>query len=109
MELNFLDENGLAIVWSLIKKMVNELDEKTLKSIVSNENGVYIGTKEKYETDNTAGLIPVGTIVIITDDEEETDDITTAVLGTAKLGYMILGSGSGSAVLGKAILGSMII
>lgn len=53
---------------------------------------LFIGTTAEYEAANTAGTIPVGTIVIITDDGDSSDDITTAVLGTAKLGYMILGN-----------------
>lgn len=69
----------------------------TARYLGNNSPYLFIGTTAEYEAANTAGTIPVGTIVIITDDDDNSsDDITTAVLGTAKLGYMILGSGSGS-------------
>lgn len=45
----------------------------------------FMGTQEEYNTAYNAGNIPNGCIVIITNDE------TTAKLGTAILGKMILG------------------
>ena len=64
----------------------------TARYLGNNSPYLFIGTTAEYEAANTAGTIPVGTIVIITDDGDSSDDITTAVLGTAKLGYMILGN-----------------
>ena len=49
-------------------------------------DGVFIGTQTAYEEAYSAGLIPVGCIVII--DEAS----TTAVLGKAILGKMVLGT-----------------
>lgn len=69
MAKKYIDEAGLATLWTLIKNLVGDLDDKTLKIIGSNTNGVFIGTTAEYEAANTAGEIPVGTIVIITDDE----------------------------------------
>lgn len=37
-------------------------------------NPVFVGTKVEYETADAAGLVPVGAIVIITDDETTTTD-----------------------------------
>ena len=49
-------------------------------------DGVFIGTMTAYEEAYAAGLIPVGCIVIIDDTS------TTAVLGKAVLGQMVLGT-----------------
>lgn len=53
----------------------------------------FVGTMEEYDVANSAGQIPSGILVIITDEEEEipNSSVTTAVLGTAILGSMILG------------------
>lgn len=69
MAKKYIDEAGLATLWTLIKNLVGDLDDKTLKIIGSNTNGVFIGTTAEYDAANAAGEIPVGTIVIITDDE----------------------------------------
>ena len=69
MAKKFIDEAGLATLWTLVKNLVGDLDEKTLKSVGSNTHGVFIGTTAEYEAADTAGEIPVGTVVIITDDE----------------------------------------
>lgn len=85
----YLTDSGLSTLWALIKNLVNNLDEKTVKSLSELGNGIFVGTNSEYEAANAAGNIPVGTIVIITDDLTNNSS-TTAVLGTAKLGYMIL-------------------
>ena len=53
----------------------------------------FVGTREEYDIANFAGQIPSGALVLITDEEEEipNSSVTTAVLGTATLGSMILG------------------
>lgn len=48
---------------------------------------LFMGTKEQYDAAFAAGLIANGSLVIITDGNTE----TTAKLGLAKLGQMILG------------------
>lgn len=54
-------------------------------------NPIWSGTCAEYQLADAAGLIPVGTIVCLTDDEEVNNNATTAMLGTAILGTMILG------------------
>ena len=56
----------------------------------------FIGTRAEYTAAYAAGHIPVGTIVIITDEPDEDDEqansgATSSILGTGVLGYMILG------------------
>ena len=84
----------------------NERANQALQETASNKTGIdrlttafnnfiitFVGTREEYEAANTAGQIPSGILVIITDEEEEipNSSATTAVLGTATLGSMILG------------------
>ena len=80
----YLGEVGLAELWKLMLAYV--------------DNKIFIGTREEYET--TLDSIPVGAMVIITDesdvieppvDEEGTTQSTIAILGIAKLGDIILG------------------
>lgn len=54
-------------------------------------SGLFQGTQEEYNVAYKAGRIPNGTIVIIVDDTPETGGDTTAVLGVAVLGKMVLG------------------
>lgn len=61
-------------------------------------NPVFVGTDAEYKAADAAGLVPIGTIVIITDDENGTssDDPTNSggtspKLGEGILGLMILG------------------
>lgn len=51
---------------------------------------VFVGTMEQYNEVRAAGKIPTGAIVIII-DEHELSNSTTAILGRAILGKMILG------------------
>ena len=84
----------------------NTRANQALQETINNKTGIdnlttafnnfiitFVGTREEYETANTAGQIPSGILVIITDEEEEipNSSATTAVLGTATLGSMILG------------------
>ena len=77
MAKQYLDIDGLALYDSLIKAFV--------------DSKIFIGTYAEYETANANGDIPVNTLVIITDDQSSTGGSTTAVLGQAILGQMILG------------------
>ena len=55
-------------------------------------NTAFIGTREAYTAAYAAGHIPVGTIVIITDEDDEDDSgITSSTLGQGVLGHLILG------------------
>lgn len=61
------------------------------------QNMLFIGTKQEYETAWTNNEIAVGALVIITDDTDEeiitppVSGATTAKLGSAVLGQMVLG------------------
>ncbi len=62
----------------------------------SNFTKIYVGTLAEYEVANAKKLIPIGAIVIITDDDDEVNtDIMAGIakLGHAKLGELILGKG----------------
>lgn len=86
----YLGEAGLAELWALI---MDQFDKR-----------VFVGTKSEYEA--ISNEIPVGAIVIITDesdvelppveDEPEIEEpeiaVTAAILGSALLNTMILGS-----------------
>lgn len=52
---------------------------------------LFMGTKEQYDAAFDAGLIANGSFVVIIDDENAETAATTAKLGLAKLGQMILG------------------
>ncbi len=57
-------------------------------------NPVFVGTTEEYNTANAAGLVPIGTIVILTDDEDNSTTNSggsSPILGQGVLGLMILG------------------
>ena len=55
-------------------------------------NTAFIGTREAYTAAYAAGHIPVGTIVIITDEDDEDDSgIISSTLGQGVLGHLILG------------------
>ena len=80
----YLGEVGLTELWNLMTAYV--------------DGKIFIGTKAEYEI--AASTIPVGSMVIITDEsdvvippvvEKPSNDSTIAILGTAVLGQMILG------------------
>lgn len=80
----YLGEVGLAELWKLMLAHV--------------DNKIFIGTRKEYES--AIDSIPVGAMVIITDesdvieppvDEEGITKSTIAILGIAKLGDVILG------------------
>lgn len=50
---------------------------------------VFVGSRSQYNTARTNGEVPIGTIVVITDFD--VDQKTSAVLGQAILGWLILG------------------
>ena len=63
---------------------------------------IFVGTYEEYNAANAAGNIPIGCVVILTDDSSgngsggsgdssDTTSPTNAVLGYAVLGQMVLG------------------
>lgn len=65
----------------------------------SSFNTTFVGTKAEYEAAYAEGKIPVGTIVVITDEEDDETvgddvpggDITSSILGVGVLGHLILG------------------
>ena len=104
IEKKFLDYEGLKYLWSKINmndypnneflmEVIEAIDEtKADKEYVDSK--IFIGTKLEYNAAYAAGNIAVGTLVCITDDNEDDGEMsfsTTAALGTALLGSMILG------------------
>ncbi len=76
----YLGEIGLTELWNLMEAYV--------------DGKMWIGTREEYEA--AANTIKIGTMVIITDESDVIEpeveiSSTTAILGTALLGSMILG------------------
>jgi hypothetical protein len=76
----YLGEAGLAELWDLMAAYV--------------DGKMWIGTREEYEA--AASTIKVGTMVIITDESDVIEpevevNSTSATLGIALLGSMILG------------------
>lgn len=76
----YLGEAGLAELWNLMSAYV--------------DGKMWIGTREEYEA--AASTIKVGTMVIITDESDVIEpevevNSTSATLGIALLGSMILG------------------
>ena len=78
----YLGEVGLTELWNL---MLAHMDER-----------LFIGTRAEYEA--AIDSIPMGALVVITDESDvvlppvvEKPSSTTAILGVAKLGEMILG------------------
>ena len=60
-------------------------------------NTTFVGTRAQYNTEYAAGNIPVGTIVIITDEDDDVNgdaenaEASSSMLGAGVLGYMVLG------------------
>lgn len=76
----YLGEVGLTELWNL---MVAHMDER-----------LFIGTRAEYEA--AIDSIPVGAMVVITDESdvvlpEVENSTSTSILGTALLGSMVLG------------------
>lgn len=55
-------------------------------------NPLWVGTREQYNLLNAKGQIPIGTVVILLDEELNESDGSTAVLGVAVLGQLKLGT-----------------
>jgi hypothetical protein len=75
----YLGEVGLTELWNL---MLAHIDGR-----------LFVGTRAEYEA--AASSIPEGALVVITDDGDvvlPSADATTATIGIAQLGKMILGN-----------------
>ena len=96
-----IDEEGIKAInfqekgVNLENKYLTQADAESTyatKEELNDNTGHFIGTYAEYTTAYNNGLIAVGTVVLITDDgEDEASAATTAKLGTAILGTMILG------------------
>lgn len=53
---------------------------------------VFVGTRTEYDTAYAAGSVGTGALVIILDENEVETSTVTALLGTAVLGKMLLGT-----------------
>ena len=79
-----LDEEGLKTFWELNKTYINDYVNSKL----------FVGTMAEYAVAESSGKINVGALVILTDASGSlppTSGGTSAKLGTAVLGKMILG------------------
>lgn len=74
---------------SEVSEMVEEAASLVYENLESKT--VFIGTMDQYETMDAEGKIPEGTLVFIVDDAVLASDGTSAVLGEAILGKLILG------------------
>lgn len=85
-----IDNSGLD-AFNILEKSV-KLEDKYLQ-----KNMVFTGTYDEYLAADAEDLIPIGCVVYILEEEDEpivppiVDDATSSLLGTGKLGYMILG------------------
>jgi hypothetical protein len=100
-------EARLAELESVLQNSIKEISNKGSEITYTRANGqtgsfntTWVGTRAEYTEAYAAGNIPVGTIVVITDeaDDEEGNDTppandgaTSAILGQGVLGYLILG------------------
>lgn len=76
-------------------EIVTRLDE--VENTQANIVPIFVGTTAQYNEADSAGTIAIGTLVFITDDDDNNDDggsdetNTSAELGKAIIGYMVLG------------------
>ena len=66
----------------------NKYYQKQLNDIASR---VFIGTQEEYDIAYAEGKVAVGALVVILDENETNSDATTAMLGKAIIGTLLLG------------------
>lgn len=69
-------------------------NEKLTQYINDNfsQSNIYVGTQEQYDIADAEGKIPVGTLVIILDENDlNSPEEVAALLGTGVLGSFILG------------------
>jgi hypothetical protein len=74
-----------------IKKIINENEKVTASALNDLSNKIFIGTQEEYDIAYAKGKINVGSLVIILDENEVNGETTTAILGKAIIGALLLG------------------
>lgn len=67
------------------------VDEKITETVQHCDSKIFIGTQEEYDIAYAEGKIAVGALVIILDENETNSDATTAMLGKAIIGTLLLG------------------
>lgn len=84
------DASGSAVAALTEAKSYTDTATNNLQQQIDNLIPVFIGTQEQYNAKESE--IPVGALVIITDNEInlDDDDAVSAILGKGKLGYLIL-------------------
>lgn len=107
----FLDWGGLVAFYEKIKSYIysytyskddlytktetynsSEIDSEITQLNDKLNSLIFIGTMKDYEEDYAAGKIAINTLVVITDQNNETtSDATSSILGKGVLGQMILG------------------
>lgn len=68
-----------------------ELEKKITETVQYCDSKVFIGTQEEYNIAYAEGKVAVGALVIILDENEVNSDATTAMLGKAIIGTLLLG------------------
>jgi hypothetical protein len=95
-------EARLAELEAGLQNSIKEISNKGSEITYTRANGrtgsfntTWVGTRAEYTEAYAAGNIPVGTIVVITDESDDDDTenagATSAILGQGVLGYLILG------------------
>lgn len=88
---------GSITVDKLNENVIESLNE-VLKFVTESQlnhsinSRVFIGTKDEYDNAFVAGSVGTGALVIILDENEMENSTVTALLGTAILGKMLLGT-----------------
>lgn len=86
--------------WAVDEELIDNritAEVTALSNAIAASGTVWVGTLAQYKVANDANEIATGTVVIITDDNnaaaggDNTTGTTIAKLGTAVLGYMVLG------------------
>lgn len=95
-----LSENNTQLGDAIKKYIINLLVTGSVISYTKGDgtsesfNTTFVGTRAEYNAAYAANKVPVGTIVVLTDetdDEELTGSATSSILGVGVLGQLILG------------------
>lgn len=83
-------DSDIIDIYQTIDKNSTEISK--LSAQINTSVKVFIGSYQQYRTANSNGQISVGTLVFLTDEEAAPSSSSPAILGTAILGQMLLGT-----------------
>jgi hypothetical protein len=93
LEANIADLQSKAI--TNISNLGSTINYTKYDGSTSSFNTTWVGTRAEYNTAYATGQIPIGTIVVITDepddDEVVAEGASSPILGKGVLGYLVLG------------------